>query len=277
MAKNPNEKYWSVTLDGIQLSARFWANLRKKEGSDMKVSLGENASMYRCPVDKKAKFAIVCPGGGYVAVAWPIEGLPVAKRLNELGYHAFVVNYRSGKNALAPNPIEDVMAALRTILAHAEEWNVEPEDYLLVGFSAGGHLAAICCTAEHGFRTAGLPDPAALALAYPVVTMGEKTHEQSRQYLLGKDAVNDPERLRRFSVETLIDPQFPPTYLWQCERDSTVPFENSQMLKTALDEQGVSCIYQTYDSSVHGWGLARKTPAEGWVDRAAAFWEENCR
>lgn len=223
------------------------------------------------PLPKKSKFVLICPGGAYLSVASIVEGFPVAKRLNELGYSAFVLKYRCGKHALAPNPMDDLAAALRFILARADQFNIDPEQYTIMGFSAGGHLAASFGTESLGYAHYRLPKPAAMVLAYPVVTMGEKTHADSRKNLFGSKNTQNSLLIKKWSVEQQLTENYPPTFVWQCDHDNTVPVENSFMLAERLRAKGVTVHYETFPSNAHGWGSAEGTLAEGWIERAADF------
>lgn len=229
--------------------------------------------MIHFPVEKKAGFVVTCSGGAYVSVASMVEGYPTCREINELGYHAFAVNYRAGQNAKAPNPIDDLAAAVKYIFEHAEELNVDTSNYVIAGFSAGGHLAACFCTESLGWKKYGLPRPTAAFLAYPVITMGKYTHEDSRKNFLQEEADN-PVMQEKYSAEKQVTPAYPPTYIWQCERDNTVPVENSRMFAEALKENRVPYEYTTFDSEMHGWGSGVGTLAEGWTKKAVEFWEK---
>ncbi|MCI6467888.1 MAG: alpha/beta hydrolase [Faecalicatena sp.] len=225
------------------------------------------------PVEKKTGFVVTCSGGAYIGAASMIEGYPSCKEINDLGYHAFTVNYRAGVNAKAPNPIEDLAVAVRYILDHAEELNVDPENYAVAGFSAGGHLAACFGTEALGWKKYSLPKPAAVILAYPVITMQQYTHEDSRKNFLQEKA-GDIAMQKKYSVEEQVTDSYPPTYVWQCERDNTVPIENTQLLIQAFEQYHVPHVYRTFDSEWHGWGCGKGTLAEGWVKEAIHFWEK---
>lgn len=134
---------------------------------------------------KKHPFAVICPGGGYSMVCSFVEGMPFAKRLNEMGYSAFVVYYRTKDRARFPGPQDDLARAVKEILHRAEEWNLDTRGYSVWGASAGGHLAASFGTESMGYRKYGLPKPAALVLTYPVITMSDLTHPGTRANLLG--------------------------------------------------------------------------------------------
>lgn len=220
------------------------------------------------------KFVVICPGGAYENVCSVAEGFPVAKALHDLGYASFVLQYRTGKYAGQPNPLDDLAQAVKFIQEHAEEFGVEKGQYAVVGFSAGGHLAASFGTESTGYRRYGLPKPEMLILGYPVITMGEKTHEGSRTNLLGA-LCTDEQMQELYSVEKQVSAEYPKTYIWQTEEDEAVPIENSRMMAEALREQGVPSRYEVFPGKDHGWGLGTGTAAEGWLERAVRFWEEN--
>ena len=230
--------------------------------------------LFHFPVEEEAKFAVVCAGGGYESVCSFVEAFPVAQALNEMGYHAFVVNYRVGQDAHFPNPMDDLANAVSYILEHGEEFRIDTQDYAVVGFSAGGHLAASFGTESLGYKKYALPKPGMMMLAYPVVTMGKYTHRGSRLNLLGKENISNHEIQDHFSIEKQVTAAFPTTYLWQCEADNTVPVENSRMLAEALEQCGVAFKYRLYPGNAHGWGLATGKEAEGWLEEAVEFWEE---
>lgn len=119
----------------------------------------------------------------------------------------------------------------------------------------------------------GLPRPAAEILAYPVITLGEYTHADSRKNFLQEKA--DDEKMReQYSVEKQITAEYPPTYVWQCDKDNAVPIENTVLLTQVLDEQGVPYEYETFDSEWHGWGCGYGTLAENWTQHAVTFWKK---
>ena len=94
---------------------------------------------------KKHPFAVICPGGGYSCVCSFGEGKPFAERLNEMGYHAFVVYYRVKDKARYPQPQEDLKRAIEEIFSHADEWKLDTSSWSIWGSSAGGHLVASYC------------------------------------------------------------------------------------------------------------------------------------
>lgn len=228
--------------------------------------------LFHFPGRTGAKCVVVVPGGGYASVCSLWEGFPIAARLNELGYHAVIVNYRTGKEAHIPNPYDDLARGIRFTLDHAEDWKIDPSGYALMGFSAGGHLAGSFAVSAVGYAGYSLPRPECMILSYPVVTMGDATHKPSRRNLLGKENERDPGLIEQYSVERQITPDYPPTFFWQCERDNVVPFENAKLLRKALDENGVRNAFESFPGRAHGWGIAKGESAAGWLDRAVRFW-----
>ena len=215
---------------------------------------------------KPHPFAVICPGGGYGMVCSAGEGRPFAEELNKLGYHAFVVYYRVKKKARYPHPQEDLKRAIEEVFAHAKEWNLDTDSWSLWGSSAGGHLVASYCTEDWGTAK-----PSALILCYPVISMGEYTHEGSRNMLLGKNPQAD--MITRLSVELQADSDYPPTFTWYGTADTTVAPKNSKMLAEKLEKSGVPCKVEEYEGIGHGAGLAKGTIAEPWFSHAVEFWE----
>lgn len=221
---------------------------------------------------KEHPFALICPGGAYSMVCSFIEGAPYAKRLNELGYHAFVLYYRCGKKAHYPAPQDDLARALRDILNRAEELHLDTEDYSVWGSSAGGHLTATFGTERLGYVHYGIPKPAALILTYPVVTMEDCTHAGSRKNLLGEAPTR--QEIELYSVEKNITPAYPPTFLWCGSADRTVDPENSRELAKTLEANGIAYQFIEYPGVDHGVGLGEGLACEPWFDDAVEFWRE---
>ena len=261
--------------DKVREGHRFFYRLYGETECRMDCTL-KDVIMFHFPAPqdvKHAKAVIVCAGGGYQNVCSFVEAFPIAKRINELGYHAFVLNYRTGKAAGYPNPMNDLAKCIKELLDHSEEFECDMEGYAICGFSAGGHLVASFGTEKLGWKHYRLPAPGCVILGYPVITMGKYTHKGSKNNLLGKGNRKNSALIEMLSVENQITETYPPTWLWQCAKDNTVPIENSRMLAEELKNHSVNYRYKTYDSTDHGWGIAANREAEGWLDEAIAFWE----
>lgn len=225
------------------------------------------------PLEHKAPFVIICPGGGYLSVCSLQEGFPIAKKLNEMGYAAFVLRYRTGNNAKVPNAIDDLAHATEFVIKNADTLNIEKENYAIIGFSAGGHLVATFGTEENGYKKYKMPKPNAVILAYPVISMGKHTHVDSRKYFLGKENVNDRHARERWSVETHVTREYPKTYIWHCVTDPLVSTDNSKIFVEELQKNDVPVEYKVFPGDAHGWGLGNRTIAEGWIEDAIRFWK----
>lgn len=209
---------------------------------------------------------VVCPGGGYGALAMDHEGKQIAEYLNGLGISAFVLKYRLGPRYHHPAELNDAQRALRTVRARAKEFGVAPDRIGIWGFSAGGHLAATAGTHfDAGKPESGDPvervssRPDFLVLAYPVISFTtEYTHKGSRRNLLGDNP--DETLVKLLSNELQVTPQTPPTFLFHTDADTGVPAENSVMFYLALRKAKVPAEMHIYQQGKHGVGLAQADP-----------------
>ena len=221
---------------------------------------------------------VVCPGGGYGALAVDHEGRQVAQWLNSLGVTAFVLKYRLGPRYHHPAPLQDAQRAVRTVRARAAEWRIDPARIGVWGFSAGGHLASTVGT-HFDAGSADSPDaierassrPDFLILSYPVVSMKPPyTHSGSRNNLLGKTP--DAQLVDSLCNETQVTRQTPPTFLMHTSADTAVPPENSVLFYLALRKAGVPAELHIYERGRHGVGLAPKDPVLSTWPNALAAW-----
>jgi acetyl esterase/lipase len=215
---------------------------------------------------------IVCPGGGYGALAANHEGRQVANYLNSLGMAAFVLRYRLGPRYHHPIELGDAQRAIRVVRANAAAWRIDPARIGIMGFSAGGHLAMTASTwfdAENATgadakaatdpidRVSSRPDFA--VLGYPVISMTAAwTHQGSKRNLLG-DAP-DPELAKRLSGELAVRKDTPPTFIFQTNEDTSVPAENAVQYYLALRKAGVPAEMHVFEKGAHGVGLANDNP-----------------
>lgn len=225
------------------------------------------------PSDKANGTAVViCPGGGYTRLAIDHEGYDVAKRLNEMGVAAFVLKYRLPNDQSQPDksiaPLLDAQQALRLVRQQAGKFKVNPNRVGLMGFSAGGHLAATAGT--HFAQPVGQPTdkttsvrPDFLVLLYPVISFTDSLkHAGSRNNLLGEQPTGP--QIRLYSNETQVTAQTPPTFLVHAQDDKAVPVQNSLMFYEALLRHQVPTEMHLYPHGGHGFGLHNKTTEEDW-------------
>lgn len=222
---------------------------------------------------KKHPVAILVPGGGYQMVCSFIEGVPIAKRLNELGVSAFIVYYRVRKKGRYPTPQNDLALAIKTIIDNADKYHIDMDNYSIWGASAGGHLAASFGSNNMGYAKYNLPKPACLVLAYPVISMDPKyTHMGSHDNLLGKDASKQLEE--ETSVEKHVDKNYPKTFIWCFDHDNNVNSKNTLMMKKALEDNNIAHECLIYSGDLHGIGPGSDTEAAGWIDKAYELWRK---
>ncbi|MBR1575613.1 MAG: alpha/beta hydrolase [Bacteroidales bacterium] len=194
------------------------------------------------------QMVVICPGGAYAMLSTRTEGELAARWLCEHGVAACVLWYRM-PNQHPEVPLTDVQNAFRFCRHHAAEWGVEQIG--VMGFSAGGHLAASASTlyAEAGTR------PDFSILYYPVITMeAGVTHEGSAHNLAGED----PVARERYSLEKQVRDDTPPTILLLCADDGAVPPENSLRYYRALRGHGVPAQIHIFPSGGHGWGFGSR-------------------
>ena len=220
---------------------------------------------------KTHPFAVICPGGGYGMICNFIEGTPIARKLNERGISAFIVYYRVRSKARYPHPQEDLARAVGEILARAEEYRIEPDNYSVWGSSAGGHLAASFGTRSMGWLQYGLPKPGTMVLIYPVISMDPAlTHMGTHDNLLGRHATLAMERAA--SIDQQVTADYPPCYLWCGDADTLVSPDNTRRMAAALEQAGVPFHCEIFPGVEHGAGPGTGTVAEGWIDHAVDFW-----
>jgi len=232
-------------------------------------------TVYPAPAGRATGAAVViCPGGGYRVLAWEKEGVEPARWLNGLGVTVFVLRYRMFEYG-QPAPLRDVLRAVRLVRSRAAAFGVRPEAIGVMGFSAGGHLAACAGTLfdDPAGRTGAALDavsarPDFLLLIYPVITLEPPfTHAGSRQSLLGDRP--SPELVAHYSTERQVTRQTPPAFLLTTFEDGAVPAENSLAFFTALHRVGVPAELHVFEKGGHGIGLRPGFgPTSGWPSLA---------
>jgi acetyl esterase/lipase len=218
---------------------------------------------------------VIFPGGGYGILAYDWEGTDFAKWLNSQGIAGIVVKYRLPLSTSLTDPKEvpllDAQRAIRLVRQHAEAWHINPKQVGIMGFSAGGHLAATLST-SYTHQVARETDaidqlsarPDFSILVYPVISFRDAaTHGGSRKNLIGDPA--NPELVDRFSNELHVNANTPPTFLVHAQDDKAVPLENSLLYYQALHAQGVKASLHIYPTGGHGFAFGMdKGAVSGW-------------
>ena len=227
---------------------------------------------------------IVVPGGGYENIAFHDEGFTTARRLKAAGYRPFILNYRYAPNRY-PLPQLDLALAIRYLRANAEKYKIDPDNLMILGYSAGGHLCASTAALRDEIdqklneelekyrpdlaeSTRGISiRPDKVVLCYPVISFLAEDHEPSFQALSGGD-----ESLRdHLSIENQVDPDYPKTFVWTCADDSLVPPSNAVRMSEALKARNIPSMLKVYPTGEHGCSVGDGTSAEGWMNEMLDF------
>lgn len=223
---------------------------------------------------------IVCPGGGYGALVMDREGYKVAEAFNKIGVTAFVLKYRLPSDKIMEDksigPLQDAQQAIRMVRERAKEWQVDPGKIGIMGFSAGGHLAATAGThydstfIDNKLKTSLRPD--FMVLVYPVISLLDKVgHKGSGVNLLGETPTQV--KVRYFSNELQVKKTAPPTFITHASDDTVVPVNNSILIYEALHQQGVAADLHIYSKGEHGY---LKEPAfEEWFGRCIEWLKQS--
>ncbi|WP_053990543.1 alpha/beta hydrolase [Mangrovimonas sp. TPBH4] len=223
------------------------------------------------PEKSNGTAVIICPGGGYGYLAIDKEGVQPAKWLNELGIMAFVLKYRLPYDGIMTDksfgPLQDVQQAIRYVRTHADEFHLDATKIGIMGFSAGGHLAATASTLydEVVYEEGSVSlRPDFSILVYPVISMEDVvTHQGSKTNLLDENP--GKEEVEKFSSEEQIDAETPPAFLVHATDDGAVPVENSLRYYKGLVENGVSSELHVYNQGGHGFGLKGRGSSTAWT------------
>jgi acetyl esterase/lipase len=215
---------------------------------------------------------VVAPGGGYARLAIDKEGAGAARRLNAAGITAFVLNYRLPGDGWAAGydaPLQDMQRAVRLVRARAADWDLDAKRIGVMGFSAGGHLAAAALTrhddtvytaVDAADATSARPD--FVCLGYALMSVGS-----------GPNQYPGPDAEAKQPLDERVRPGLPPTFLVHAADDTTVPVGHSLAMFAALRAADVPAEMHIYQQGGHGFGFAlpHDRPASHWPDAFEAW------
>lgn len=206
---------------------------------------------------------VIFPGGSYVGLAADLEGREVADWFTARGFRAFILSYRLSSNGyILPVPLLDARRSIQTVRARASEYMIDPDRIVVVGFSAGGHLAALAATQFiGGDPNAGDPvervssRPDFLVLGYPWI--GAISSDTSHlSYCKLFNLMDKCDELRKaYSPDLFVTKETPPTFWYHTFSDQTVPVEQGLRFYEALVKAGVPAEAHIYAKGPHGTGL----------------------
>ena len=254
----------------------------------------ENAYLDTYIADPTAHFTrkamLVIPGGGYGAVCSDREGEPIAHAFMPYGYNAFVLHYTVGRKKPFPAQLTEAALAIKHIKDHADEYGIDPEQLFVVGFSAGGHLAAstgVLWKNEEVLKAVPMPygynKPRGVMLIYPVISPQFQHHIASFRNLWCTDTPT-AEQLDAAAIEQHVDSDSAPAFIMHTANDQLVDVRNALTVATAYSLAGVPFELHVYPDAPHGVALGNPITAgttakfnnpsiAEWV-RLAANWAE---
>ena len=218
---------------------------------------------------------VVLPGGSYAHLAANLEGRQVADWFTARGFRAFILQYRlSSHGYLLPVPLLDARRAVQTVRTRAADYHIDPNRIVIIGFSAGGHLAALASTqfvpgnpnAEDPIERVS-SRPNFTVLGYPWI--GAITTDTSHlSYCKLFDVMDRCDALRAaYSPDLFVTKDTPPTFWYHTFNDQTVPVEQGLRYYEALVKAGVPSEAHIFANGAHGTGLGKSDPAlDQWPD-----------
>ena len=210
---------------------------------------------------------IVCPGGGYIHLAYEKEGTRIAEWLNLRGITAFVLTYRLAPRYHYPAPILDGYRSVRWVRSHAQQFNIDPNRIGVWGFSAGGHLVGMLGTHfDDGSPEAADPidrigdRPDFVISSYGALTLQPGVAKPTAlNALVGVPMT--PELSDELSPDKHVTAKTPPYFLYATTPDQSVPVLSSIVFYTALVRAGVPAEMHIFQEGPHGTGLAQSYAA----------------
>ncbi|MEO6521277.1 MAG: alpha/beta hydrolase [Mucilaginibacter sp.] len=235
----------------------------------------------RIPEKGNGTAVVICPGGGYSSLQYTHEGTAIADEFLKRGIATFVLKYRLPSDAWMKDknigPLQDAQQAIKIVRMRAKEWGVDTAKVGIIGFSAGGHLAA---TAGTHFDKPVIDNkentnlrPTFMVLVYPVISLSDSLmHKGSRDNLLGKTP--SAQLVDLYSADKQVAKNTPPAFLAHAGDDHTVKVANSVNMYTALQTKGISAELHVYPKGGHGFA-GRDNNAGHWIDRCYEWMKEN--
>ncbi len=265
----PDNEKWSVSITGRKI-------VKNVTVPTLTVFLPEKQNAIRSAI-------IICPGGGYADLSIVDGGTETAKELVKYGITVFVLKYRLSDEKCNINnslvPLQDVQQAMYRVRKESQKYNIDPAKVGLLGFSAGGHLAATAATHYNDpqIKAEGISlRPDFTILAYPVISfMDALTSKKSRTrgVLLGKNPSD--EQIKWFSAELNVNSSTPPAFLIQASDDSTSLVENSIAYYQALHHYKIAAKLIVYQKGGHGFAAYNKAEDDHWLPYAVNWMRLN--
>ncbi len=196
--------------------------------------------------EEKTPFVINIAGGGFTSVCTMVESLPVSAKFQEYGYTSFALTYRISKTFgecdNLDNVLSDIAKSISIIRDKADEFNIDPDKYIITGFSAGAYIASSWCDKDIGYKKYNLPSPTSVNLLYG------------------------------YNLESVLKDSFDiPTYSLLCKNDQYFNSSDYESIIKHYENNNINHSIKIVDC-LHGFGLGTNTEAEGWVKDSLDFY-----
>ena len=240
----------------INVDLYDYFNVKKPEGGVGVLTAYIMDNSGEVNANRKHPAMLVLPGGGY-AMTSDREAEPIALRYLGYGWNSFVLRY-SVAPVKYPYCLAEAIMAMNYIRINADELHIDKNKVAAIGFSAGGHLAAMLGSyydspeAAEVFKSRVSARPDAIVLSYAVITSGAKTHGGSFTNLCGDD---NPDLKAKLDIKNLVNENSSPAFIWATYTDNAVPIRNSLIAATAYEEAGVSFAVHIWGKGCHGLSL----------------------
>ncbi len=230
----------------------------------------KNVNLIQISHQNRAKFVFIVSGGGLINIAIAHEGIAMGKELYDQGFDIFLLTYRLKEEAKLNNTTIDINEAMSFINKNKEELNIDINDFILMGCSAGASVAASYCSNNRGYIKHNNPKPKCLCLQYPIVDI-RVPERFVKKIVIG----NNPSRYleNKYSVTNHAKGTFPATFIVHSKDDTAVSCTQSMELNKVLEKNNIPSQLILFETGQHGWSVGKGLEPEGWLNSLIKFYK----
>ena len=230
----------------------------------------KNVNLIQISHQNRAKFVFIVSGGGLINIATAHEGIAMGKELYDQGFDIFLLTYRLKEEARLNNTTIDINDAISFINKNKEKLNVDINDFILMGCSAGAYVAASYCSNNRGYIKHNNPKPKCLCLQYPIVDI-RVPERFVKKIVIG----NNPSRYleNKYSVTNHVKGTFPATFMVHSKDDTAVSCAQSMELNKVLEKNNIPSQLILFETGQHGWSVGKGLEPEGWLNSLIKFYK----
>ncbi len=230
----------------------------------------KNLNLIQISHQNRAKIAFIVSGGGLVNIATAHEGIAIGKELFDKGFDVFLLTYRLREDASLNNTTIDINNAISFIVKNQDRLNVDINDFILMGGSAGAYVAASYCSNNRGYIKFNNPKPKCLGLLYPIVDF-RVPEPNIKEIVIGKNPSRYLEN--KYSITNHTKETFPATFMVHSKDDTCVPCTQSMNLYKALRKNNIPSQLILFETGQHGWSIGKRLEPEGWIESFIKFYK----